>query len=632
MQTAGFLLSAAFVRMFLAAASPVSLSLEQPVDFQVVQRRHMVGGPVRFAGSLPSPAHFGDRLELEWSADDAPPHRFLLLTLAEGQNRFAVDAWLPAGGWYQARLHWVRDGAALGEALVSHLGVGEVFLVAGQSNAANHGEKRLEPQSDQVVAFDGSHWLRAADPQPGASGGGGSFLPPLGDLLRAKWNVPVGFIPAAEGATSVREWQPAGTVLPNPPTLTGRVVHRPDGAWVADGALFDRLVAREKSVGPQGFRMVLWHQGESDANQADPSRTLAGTNYSALLKSLIAQSRKASGWDAPWMVARATYHTPADTHSDDIRDAQRQVVEVGSILEGPDTDALAGPLRDGGGLGVHFSEAGLKAHAAAWADKIDEYFKNMVVPADNVPVSRPSLPLSNVRSILVAGRPGFVQRPRKPSKTPQPWVFYAPTLPGLPDINERYIADRLDDAGIAFAGLDVGEAYGNPTSREWFDAFLKELVKTHGFAARPCLLGRSRGGLAVASWGSSRPEMIAGLAGIYPVFDVRSYPGADKAASAYSLPSSALDTDGFAQNPINRMVTLARAGVPAFLIHGDSDTVVPIGPNSRAFVTRYESAGSTAAVRLIVLPGQGHNLFEGFFKAPEFAQFLIDRANAGADR
>ena len=50
-----------------------------------------------------------------------------------------------------------------------------------------------------------------------------------------------------------------------------------------------------------------------------------------------------------------------------------------------------------------------------------------------------------------------------------------------------------------------------------------------GFAPRPCLLGRSRGGLWVTSWAADNPDKVAGLAGIYPVFDLRTYPGLAKA-------------------------------------------------------------------------------------------------------
>jgi hypothetical protein len=45
--------------------------------------------------------------------------------------------------------------------------------IAGQSNAANHGEERQTPQTGRVAVFDGTHWRLAADPQPGASGSGG---------------------------------------------------------------------------------------------------------------------------------------------------------------------------------------------------------------------------------------------------------------------------------------------------------------------------------------------------------------------------------------------------------------------------------------------------------------------------
>ena len=47
--------------------------------------------------------------------------------------------------------------------------------------------------------------------------------------------------------------------------------------------------------------MVLWHQGESDANQADKTRTLAGNLYREYLEKLIRDSRRETGWEAPWL-------------------------------------------------------------------------------------------------------------------------------------------------------------------------------------------------------------------------------------------------------------------------------------------------------------------------------------------
>jgi hypothetical protein len=83
----------------------------------------------------------------------------------------------------------------VGKATVDRVGVGEVFVVAGQSNSANHGEEKLVPTDDRVVTLapDGV-WRVAADPQPGASGDGGSFLPALGDRLEAEFDVPIGLV------------------------------------------------------------------------------------------------------------------------------------------------------------------------------------------------------------------------------------------------------------------------------------------------------------------------------------------------------------------------------------------------------------------------------------------------------
>ena len=265
----------------------------------------------------------------------------------------------------------VTNTAAAAGNRVERVGVGEVFVVAGQSNSANHGESRLAPASDLVssLAPDGT-WRPAADPQPGASGDGGSFQPPLGDLLVERFGVPVGFVCCGIGATSVREWLPAGVPFPNPPTVEARVRRLPDGAWESDGAAFAMLVERLRACGPEGFRAVLWHQGESDANQADRSRTLAGPLYEEYLERVIRGSRERLGRDDPWFVARATYHVPGDESSTDIRAAQGAVCRDRIALAGPDTDALGAAFRDGGGKGVHFSAAGLVRHAEAWFEKI----------------------------------------------------------------------------------------------------------------------------------------------------------------------------------------------------------------------------------------------------------------------
>ncbi len=111
---------------------------------------------------------------------------------------------------------------------------------------------------------------------------------------------------------------------------------------------------------------------------------------------------------------------------------------------------------------------------------------------------------------------------------------------------------------------------------------------------------------------------------------MRTYPGLDKAAPAYGLTPKELAARLVELNPIERVGVLAKHHVPAFFIHGDADTVVPLKANSAEFAARYRAAGVPDSVTLIVAKGQGHNFWEGFFHCQGLVDFAIDRARAGA--
>lgn len=606
-----------------------NLRLSSPSDFQVFQRASAERGPVRVAGQLADAPTGKVSVEVQLTGAAADrAWRWVADLGADGKN-FAGEFTAPSGGWYQLNLRAVQDGVPLAETNVAHVGVGEVFVVAGQSNSANHGEEKLSPASDLVVAFSGTAWQPARDPQPGASGGGGSFLPPFGDALAARFQVPVGLVAVGVGATSVREWLPRGTRFRQPPTLTGNVRQLASDEWETTGALFVNLTARLRQLGPNGFRAVLWHQGESDANQPDPARTLPGELYRKFLAQLIAESSRDAGWEIPWFVAQVSYHTPDDPGSPDLRAAQAVLWRDGVALPGPDTDALAGDLRDGGGKGVHFSGKGQRVHGTKWAEAVTPWLGWQLAAAGPVsPATRLNLP--GTENFSVAGRPAFVFLPPSNLRThPQPWVLYAPTLPPYPDEAERWMHERFLAAGVAVAGVDLGEAYGSPGSHGVIAALYRELAARHGFAAKPCVLARSRGGLMLGSWAAAHPDRVAGIAGIYPVFDFRSYPGLDLAAPAYGLAPAELGARSAEFNPVERAGALAAARVPVFLLHGDVDTVVPLPANSGAFASKYGEASAAGALKLVTLPGQGHNMFEGFFRSQELVDFAIGRAKAG---
>jgi alpha-beta hydrolase superfamily lysophospholipase len=235
-------------------------------------------------------------------------------------------------------------------------------------------------------------------------------------------------------------------------------------------------------------------------------------------------------------------------------------------------------------------------------------------------------------AFLVEGRPAFVLLPaEKERRQPQPWILYAPTLAGYPDEHEKWMHEQFLAAGVAVAGIDIGESYGSPPGRKLFSALYEELTKNRGFAKMPCLLGRSRGGLWVTSWACDHADQVAGIAGIYPVFDLRTYPGIAKAAPAFGLNAVELEAKLNEHNPIERVGALAKAKVPVCIIHGDDDKVVPLGPNSAELASRYEAAGAKDSVTLIIAKGQGHNFWEGFFRCPELIDFAIARARSGAE-
>lgn len=227
----------------------------------------------------------------------------------------------------------------------------------------------------------------------------------------------------------------------------------------------------------------------------------------------------------------------------------------------------------------------------------------------------------------VEGRTAFVIPPTKTSADGKtPWVWYAPTLPNLPGTEERWMFERFTKAGIATAGIDVGESYGSPDGRKLFSAFHRELTEKRGFASKPVLLGRSRGGLMTLGWAVENADKVGGFVGIYPVCNIASYPGVPQASGAYRMKPEELAAQLTEHNPIDRLAALAKAKVPLFAIHGDVDKVVPLEANSGQVRTRYQALGGE--MQLVIPSGQGHNMWPGFFQCQELVDFVLANAKS----
>jgi predicted esterase len=160
-----------------------------------------------------------------------------------------------------------------------------------------------------------------------------------------------------------------------------------------------------------------------------------------------------------------------------------------------------------------------------------------------------------------------------------------------------------------------------------FTKFYNEMGD-RGYSKKPILLGQSRGGLMLLSWAVKNPKKVKAFAGIYPVLNLRSWPLTRNLSS--TLADFEMDRDTFLKsvdlhNPIHQLKGLAQAKVPLFMVHGDSDRIVPLEDNTEIVINRYSKLGGEAEVKIV--PGKGHQVGDEFFKAKELIEFIIQHSN-----
>ncbi len=358
----------------------VVVSLSSPLNYQVFQRQSRLRGTIVVHGHVAVPTdHVQVRIAGKSLLGELPG-RWKDIPFDAKTGDFSAKLLAVAGGFYEVDVKTMLGQRETSEVSVPHVGVGEVFVVSGQSNSTNYGEVRQKTETQMVSTFSGDDWRLAHDPQPGVQdrSKNGSFIPSFGDELYRKYGVPIGIASVGHGSTSVRQWLPAREPVEVMPTKESYVIRRKDGTLLSDGTLFSGMAARMNQLGDHGFRAVLWHQGESDSHQPK-GHDISAVTYGRMLREVILASRKQAGWDMPWFVAEATYHSPSDRECPPIRAAQRSLWESGVALEGPDTDTLTMQYRQDNGKGVHFNDAGLKAHGMLWARAVEAYLDKILL-------------------------------------------------------------------------------------------------------------------------------------------------------------------------------------------------------------------------------------------------------------
>jgi hypothetical protein len=323
------------------------------------------------------------------------------------------------------------------------LNAGEVFLVAGQSNAANHGQvgtpllantlHRGVDVSNSTVLWqpleEQKHYYATYETDPTISGAiWAEFAEKLGTTLQQYEGrsspVPVAVLNVAYGGSAVEFWQysPSGGNTYG----AGRYLFP---RLALGGTTLNRLASSGAST--CSFRAVLWHQGEANSersftqpNTIPGSSTVFGVadrkTYAGMMTQLARDFRSQTGCAQPWMVASATWESAYWWNNDgkpvsekfraeaEIRKGQRYLwshvpVDAGEPVfkAGPDTDLFSGDVAGYGAAGyrrdgVHLTAFGQDLHGDLWASRV----ANLIDPG--IPVVDEKTQVAEAANVLAA--------------------------------------------------------------------------------------------------------------------------------------------------------------------------------------------------------------------------------------
>ncbi len=282
------------------------------------------------------------------------------------------------GGWYNIEVRGILNGNVVTGTTLERVGVGEVFIVAGQSNAQGD---NAYPGATSGASDDRVSTINFYDPALNENNlpfqfsqmGNNTRMAPynyvpwfwarLGDRLTQRLNVPVLFYGAALGGLSCDVWRRS---------VEGQDLRQelPTFVKVAGMPYRGLKAALQHYVTRTGVRAILWQQGESDANFSSDA-------YFNNLRTVIEKSRSdTKKGDLAWVVARSS-RNPA-VLSSVIAGQNLAIQRISNVFAGPATDDIVGSnLRIDG---IHFYNDGLSRAADFWNNSLDGNFFNNAQP------------------------------------------------------------------------------------------------------------------------------------------------------------------------------------------------------------------------------------------------------------
>lgn len=360
------------------------ISISFPTNRIVFQRNNDNIGFVNIVGNYSeeidkieaklTPIVAGQGVETDWALVQDKPKAGYFTGKIQGQ-----------GGWYKLDVRAVRNNSIVKTISIEKVGIGEVFIALGQSNAQgipNYGAKGAADDRVNAINFQNSNVL---DPLPenlnfvqlsenvniAPQGDGPWCYGELGDRLVRRLNVPVAFFNEGLLLVSVINWRESAEGKP-----TFNFVLDVGGRFqLPNGLPYVNLKNTLHYYGAlMGVRSLLWIQGETDNS---PNR-LSADAYATNLQRVIDISRNDFDENLTWMVARTsvTYLAPSNAQ---IIGGQNQIINRAgnNVFAGPFTDNLQIPRLDD----VHFRNVpgnmGISLLAENWDKSLDDnFFKN----------------------------------------------------------------------------------------------------------------------------------------------------------------------------------------------------------------------------------------------------------------
>jgi Secretion system C-terminal sorting domain/Carbohydrate esterase, sialic acid-specific acetylesterase len=340
------------------------------------------------------------------------------------------------GGWYKLEVRGTLAGRVVGNvSTIERVGIGEVFVIAGQSNAGGSG---LLESNETGAVDDRVNCANFISPRTyypdypylhadlnqfsiiefaqlkktaaiGPTGLGPYYWGKVGDALATKLNVPILFFNTGWAGASVRVWRESAE-NPTVGVPSDFQFDNTNNNRYTPGYPYSNLSAVLSYYGINlGVRAVLWMEGETQnllnleaiANGKTPPVTVE--NYLDNLRRLVKRTRQDLGNNKlAWVVARSSYSSQLNCNNPNtlppspspiIVNAQNQAIAdptLAPMYAGPFTDNIQVSKRGERDQCVHFTGKGLDDAANAWIKALTEDNKSFFetvepILVDNIP-------------------------------------------------------------------------------------------------------------------------------------------------------------------------------------------------------------------------------------------------------